>query len=304
MDRNGTVEFKPTDYRDLWPNPSDFSYEKVRFYKPSQVAGDVIAVMEDGTQFAVKERKVAILGRAPSTVNQAPFDDPTWEIWSLSNAAAVGQVPRWDVWFELHPMDTGLQRWDEQYRTWLATDHGKKIYIGENHPHIPHGVRFPWELMFKKFGRYFNNSISEMIAAALLEGATELAIYGVDMAQSDPAMHNGNPEYQHQRPSCEHMIGVAETMLGRDKVHVPIESDLLKCAKIYAFQGNDNALLRKCIARKKELKERHADLMNQIGQRNAKIKQDQAEVAELTKYAAKFEGAMEDNDYWMTRVQA
>jgi hypothetical protein len=311
VESNGTVSAGRATWNfDIAPAPAFGSCHAadVRFYKPSDTPGQVIALLEDGSQRIVPEKKVAILGRAPSTVNLAPYADESWEIWSLSNAAACNMCPRWNVWFELHPMETGLKRWGKDYAEWLATDHGKPIYIGKPDAHIPHGIVFPWETMFAKFGRYFNNSISEMIAVALLEGATELAIYGVDMAQTDPAMHNGNPEYQHQRPSCEHMIGVAQAMLGRDKIYIPIESDLMKANLIYAFQGNDNPLARKNRARRKELSERQKEIAATINQKQAELNQitaqRQHEISELHKAYAKFEGALEDNDYWFTRVQA
>lgn len=222
-----------------------------------------------------KHRRIAIVGRAPSSMMLAPFGDPNWEIWSLSNAAACGQIPdkHWHVWFEVHDLDEGFQRWPQQYKDWLQVDHGKPLYIQKPHPLIPHGIIFPWEKMFSEFGYYFNNSVSEMMAVALLEGATELALYGVDMAQSDQALHNGNGEYQHQRPSCEYMLGVARARLGKDKVYIPPESDLLKCNRVYAFPGEAGENVRKAIARKKELADRRFHMIQQEAQANEQARE-------------------------------
>ena len=221
--------------------------------------GQVTAIYSDGTAAEVAEKKVAIVGRAPSTLHLVPYDDPSWEVWGLSNAASAGMVKRWNAWFELHPFDSMQHKWPKDYLAWLKEDHGKPVYIGAEHEACPHGTVYPWRKVLDKFGRYFNNSIAEMVALAILEGATDLAIYGVDMAQSDPALHNGQPEYQHQRPSCEHMIGWCRGM--GIPVHIPIESDLLKCHKIYAYEGNDNALARKLKVRKPELEQRQRQMM-------------------------------------------
>lgn len=296
---------------------------------------------------APKTKKVAIVGRAPSSMMLAPFGDPDWEIYSLSNAASCGQIPadHWHVWFELHDLDAGFQRWPEEYKAWLQVDHGKPIYIQKPHPLIPHGIVYPWQQVFDEFGGYFNNSVSEMMAIALLNGATELGIYGVDMAQSDPALHDGKPEYQHQRPSCEYMLGIAIAKLGKDKVHVPAESDLLKCSRVYAFPGLEGEHVRKGRARKKELSDRRMQCVMQERQcRNqeqewrviaarldgvlqqakasgipepelAKTQEEHSQAMhqhrlhklnaeEAMKAIAKMEGAIEDNDYWMQRLQA
>lgn len=300
---------------------------------------------------AKRTKKIAICGRAPSTILQAPFDDDEWEIWTLGNAAmpqpegsgvqkGALTLPRWDRLYELHDVAEKIGHWPQAYLDWLKLDHGKPIIIGAKSEHIPFGTPYPWEAVFKEFGRYFNNSISEMIAHALLEGCTHLSLYGVDMAQSDPVLHEGNPEYQHQRPSCEYMLGVAA---GRGvEVFVPAESDLLKCARVYGLHADVGHSIRKHAARHKELVERHAQALNQfrfhrdqyreweklvarhegalavlaeddprreeaVKQRdNAaeqyKLHRDNATAWEMNK--AKFEGAIEDNDYWKQRIQA
>lgn len=255
-------------------------------------------------------RKIAILGRAPSTVMQAPFDDPTWEIWSLGNAIVlegdtgaqkgVPQFPRWDVWFELHDLDAKREGWSKEYWDWLGQDHGKPIWISQPHAHMPHARIYPWQQVFAKFGRYFNNSISELMALALLEGATELALYGVDMAQSDAALHDGNPEYQHQRPSCEHMVGFARGM--GVPVFIPDASDLCKTPRIYAFQSDEAKSNVKLTARLRELRDRQKQALDQINAHEAQIKHHQEQKFEWAKIHAKFSGAIEDCDYWSQRL--
>lgn len=250
----------------------------------------------------VASRKIAIVGRAPDTMMKAPFDDPSWEIWSLSNAASVGQIKRWDVWFELHDLDEGFNRWQPEYKQWLGTDHGKPVYIARPHEHMPHARIYPREQVMKLFGNYFNNSVSWMLAAAILEGATDLALYGVNMAQSDPVMHQGNAEYQHQRPSCEFMLGVAR---GRGiNITIPEESDLLKCARLYGFESDVGMVARKVAVRMAELHERRKQAQQQqkAHEQEAQKHLEQARHWELT--VCKFDGALEDCDFFKNRLQA
>ncbi len=131
-----------------------------------------------------------------------------------------------------------------------------------------------------------------MVALAIIENATDIALFGVDMAQSDPTVGQ-NGEYEHQRPSCEFFCGFAA---GRGcKVWVPKESDLLKCPRLYAFESDngDNAIKNK--ARKKELKDQLA-----LARANkAKLEQD-ARDWQLREHVLM--GAIDDNDYWRQRV--
>ena len=67
---------------------------------------------------------------------------------------------------------------------------------------VPTSMVYPLDAMLKKFGDYFTNSISWMLALAIHEGFEEIHVYGVDMAV--------DTEYHHQRPSCEYFLGLAK----------------------------------------------------------------------------------------------
>ena len=67
---------------------------------------------------------------------------------------------------------------------------------------IPLSKAFPLEECIKEFGiPYFNNTISYMIAYALLKGAKEIDTYGVNQAS--------NSEYFFEKASVEYWLGVA-----------------------------------------------------------------------------------------------
>ena len=67
---------------------------------------------------------------------------------------------------------------------------------------IPLSQAFPLEECVKEFGiPYFNNTISYMIAYALLKGVKELDTYGVNQASSS--------EYFYEKSSVEYWLGIA-----------------------------------------------------------------------------------------------
>lgn len=197
-----------------------------------------------------KTLKAAIVGTAPSSRDLAPFTDESWEIWGVSNV--YGQIPKWDRWFELHNLESrkNEQEYPGHY-DWLKKQ-TTPVYMQQRHEEIPASVEYPKQEILDEFGGYFTNSVSYMIALAIHEGATEIGIYGVDMAINDVGGHS---EYAHQRPSCEYFIGLA---VGRGiKVDIPRESDLLKVGRLYAYE-TAGVFALKARVRMKELQKRIA----------------------------------------------
>lgn len=193
-----------------------------------------------------KDKKVAIVGFA-DTKDQAPYQDPTWEIWALNDLH--GYCPRVTRHFDIHPRENI----DQDYM--LARNQGQTppeniglsglrklsmpVYMQDVYPDIPNSIKFPlkemvefWEKRNLAGAKYLTNSIAIMIAFALFDGITSgvqyknINIFGVDMAVGS--------EYVDQRPSCEYWIGVAEGM--GVKVFIPPASDLLKTRFIYGFE--------------------------------------------------------------------
>lgn len=203
-----------------------------------------------------KTLKVAIIGKAPSSRMLAPYDDDSWEIWGLSNCYSF--CPRVSRSFELHDLEEGAKRWDDGYKTWLASQHKFPLYVQRESLLAPHAVPFPRERCEREAQRfsppghrpYINNSVSWMILLAIAEGATEIGLFGVDMAQHGK---NLKSEYAHQRPSCEFWLGVAAGL--GIKISVPEQSDLLKISKLYGFETH-GAMRTKLDARYKELVDR------------------------------------------------
>ncbi|HSE44674.1 MAG TPA: hypothetical protein VLA89_05030, partial [Gemmatimonadales bacterium] len=197
--------------------------------------------------------KVAIVGYTDHRA-QAPFNDPEWEIWGLNDLyyeLPDGIENSRLRWFQLHkwteiahhkeaevtedPLNFAggpPHPRDPNHVTWLAEAASRlRLYMFSKRSEVPDGLVYPKEQAYKYFSldgkkpnRYFTNTISWMIGLAIMEGAEEIGVYGVDMM-----MDGGEgSEYGWQRPSCEFFLGWARG--AGIKVHLPDESDLLKTA--------------------------------------------------------------------------
>lgn len=153
-------------------------------------------------------------------------DEEDWEVWGCGTAWQL--TDRADRWFELHNIDALRQtpRLYGPHLNWLDSQ-TIPIYVKAKYQGIKNPVLFPIKEVVERFGNYWTNTISYMIAVAMLEGAEEIAVMGVNMAW--------NEEYSEQRPSCEYMLGRA--MESGVIVHIPDVSDLLKAGHLYAFES-------------------------------------------------------------------
>lgn len=204
--------------------------------------GEAVAAIsnEDRRPAGNSGRRVAILGTAEPHWRHAPFQDEGWEIWTCGGI--YGVAPRIDRHFEIHDKMETCKGWGdateeaaqrEVYWKWIA-DQGGKCVLKEVLPETPNATRFPIEALCEMFqDKYFTNTISYMIALAIAEGATEIGLWGIDMALS--SSEEESDEYGRQRPSVEFYLGVATGM--GIPVHLPPETTLLKSRKLYGFDG-------------------------------------------------------------------
>lgn len=174
-------------------------------------------------------RKIAIVGTAPATINEAPFDNHSWEIWSLNGAYKT--IKRYDLWFELHPWDMlvndGLS---PCYYDNLKSKAREGVLITlEPFPDHDNPRILPRDKIVEKCGDYITSSISWMIGLAILEGVDEIGIWGVEMA--------GAHEYQKQRASCEAMLSLAKGL--GIKITLPEKCPLLKCSQYPSYLSID-----------------------------------------------------------------
>ena len=126
-----------------------------------------------------KPLKVAIIGKLPSKY-QAPFDDTSWQIYGCNVHSDFDKLPRFNLWFDIHK---NISSYNENIRAKLITRD-----------------KYPLEKVLDLLGgNYLNNSISYMIMYAVLQGATEIALFGV-------RLDNDLENRTHQKNNVEQIL--------------------------------------------------------------------------------------------------
>jgi hypothetical protein len=187
------------------------------------------------------EKRIAILGTAP-TWRDTPWDDPTLEIWALNDMWLL-QPKRVSRWFDLHPLDKMFFRAQGQkvaqydvpagfflrpqgHLEWLRAQ-TIPVYVQDAAAlGSPSALTFPKAAIEAKFGQHFASSPAWMIGLALLEGVTELHIYGIHLATEW--------EYLKQKPNMTFLLGLAAGL--GVKVVLPKGCPLLKESHQYAYE--------------------------------------------------------------------
>lgn len=114
--------------------------------------------------------KVAILGKLPTKQN-APFNNTDWDIWAFNYHN--DDPKRVTTWFDIH-----------------AHEPNPKATINR--------TNFPFKECEELVGgQFFNNSVSYLIAYAILRGYKEIALYGMRFDAAHETRRNG--EYQNVR---------------------------------------------------------------------------------------------------------
>lgn len=172
---------------------------------------------------------VAIIGFTDHRVQAFQLDRSRFELWGLNEMHRYHDVKLFDRWFEIHPR-AALEPDPEHLKALAGFD--IPVYMQQHHDDIPPSVPFPHEAIEQALdSTYFTSTPAWEIAMAIMMGAEEIHLYGVDMAMET--------EYAEQRNCCEFWLGVAK---GRGiKLYLPPTSDLLKCVGQYGFdrQGNE-----------------------------------------------------------------
>lgn len=189
-------------------------------------------------------RRIAILGTAPTWKN-TPWDDPTLEIWGLNDMWLL-QPPRIDRWFDLHPLDkmhfrpangakvksfdlpAGYFLRPQGHLEWLRQQ-VIPVYVQDAAALGSRSARtFPKAAVEAKFGRHFASSPAWMIGLALLEGVTELHVYGIHLATEW--------EYLKQKPNMTFLLGLAAGL--GVKVVLPPGCPLLAESHQYGYEAD------------------------------------------------------------------
>ncbi len=147
--------------------------------------------------------KIAIICGSPNSEFLAPFDDESWDVWVLGNRIQRFQGKRVTRIFEIH--DDLSEHGDIKKYTEYLLSFNLPMVVGEGFPSKSSLTTvFPFDKAKELFGStYLTSSPAYMMALAILEGATHIGLYGVDMAVDDH-------EYFWQRPCMEAWVGFAK----------------------------------------------------------------------------------------------
>jgi len=210
-------------------------------------------------------KKIAIVGGSPTSESLVPYEDKELEIWVLGNMLDRHIDKRVTRAFEIHD-DIGTREGSDIYIKWLVS-RNVPLVVGENFPASgSHVSVYPYKEIEDMYGSlYLTSSAAHMMALAILEGATHIGIYGIDMSVSDN-------EYFYQRPCMESWIGYARG-IGID-VYIPKESHIGSSAFVYGaelkpktppFTYNEFSLMaQQHNAKVEELKNKVEELNNSI----------------------------------------
>lgn len=131
------------------------------------------------------------------------------EIWGVNNTHILRNVDRI---IDIHPNRLNPNEIKDKYHMYELREKMIPTYANEEIPDCPNVKKYPLKEIIEEFDSdYFSSGIDYMIALALYEGATEIHLYGVCMAKKG--------EYQHQKPSVEHWIGIAKGAKVKTVVH-------------------------------------------------------------------------------------
>lgn len=219
--------------------------------------------------------KIAICGTASSSNLKAPYDDLTWTIWTLGKNWELNK--RYDKFFEMHRIEElrnigAAQR----YFDFLKVP-GDKLVLCEPRPDYPDAKVYPQKEVMEYFGainslmgKYFTSTIAWQVAWAIMLGAEEIGVWGVDLVMDE--------EYAFQRCCLEMFFGFA---IGRGiKITLPDETPLMRSSYLYGFQ-DDPAIIKALQARIKGAEADHAKHTNTMKEAGGWVNYKQGEIDTL-----------------------
>lgn len=225
--------------------------------------------------------RIAIIGAAPSSRALAPYDDPSWEIWGCSPSNR-GELPRVTVWHELHALaDLRSKHWEpwaKPYIEWLRTL--PFVYMQEANDLVPNALVFPKDEIIEKYGRHLlTSSIAWQVAHAMLRGAEEIGLWGIDMSASS--------EYDYERPGCKLWIEAARSQ--GIKVTIPPQSDIDIPSPLYGFDDASPLAIK--------LKAQSADISRRMKDIAKRCEEIDREKAMLLKEHGFLDGCLANNNW-------
>lgn len=169
---------------------------------------DLAVIGNNGHPPRARCSRLAIVGNHSATRGLAPFDDPSWEIWTFNEAPQKTEIyKRWDADFQLHRPEvyTSLANWvNKDHWEWLQQEHGpgKRIFMIDVDPRVPNSVKYPLDEVLSLVPyNYLRSSPAMALALAIYLGYERIALYGSELTS--------NTEYTYQAVNYAFWIGFA-----------------------------------------------------------------------------------------------
>ena len=179
-------------------------------------------------------RKVGFLGSHTNSLSDAPWGDPSWELWGHASAR-IYYSRALDRYFDLHRPECWRARGKKEgYVNWLKRN-TVPIYMPEVYPDVPASIRYPKGRILTEFSyahsrKYFTNHLAWMAALAITEGVTHVGLWGIN--------YGTETEYAKQRGCAEYWLGQLDAR--GIQVILPEQCTLLNVpASLYGYASHD-----------------------------------------------------------------
>lgn len=161
--------------------------------------------MENVIQQKKNKRKIRLLGKGDGW-EKAP-DNDEFELWGLNGLIytnkKLDRIFMMDVLDEMPSIVSGL--WELQPTIERLNEMNIPMVAPYKYEEIPNSEAFPLDEAIREFGvPYFNNTIAFMICYALLRGAEEIQLFGINQASGT--------EYFYEKGCVEYWLGIATGM--------------------------------------------------------------------------------------------
>jgi hypothetical protein len=219
---------EPVEFQQFLSSPV-FKASPLDLLGPDRFQPPAVQPQPDYQQYKNTD-KLAIVCMAPTSRGEAPYDDYSWDVWGLNEAADAPWFKRKDptAWFQIHPkfdFMRAMNRNDPKHWQWLQEYHPFPIFMQYNFRDVPAAVRYPLEEVMDLGGMYLTSTPAMMLALGILMGYKTIGIWGVEMQHES--------EYGYQKPCMEYWLGVAKG-LGIE-VYLPPNCALLR-GNLYAYE--------------------------------------------------------------------
>jgi len=152
-------------------------------------------------------KKLAIVGSHPTTRENAPYNNPDYEIWLFNEAPQKPEVYKsWDASFQMHKPEVyaSEHNWvNDTHWEWLQQDHGNRtIWMMDKDERVPNSERYPLEDVLSLVPYHYLRSTPAMaLALAIWLGYEDVSLYGSELSS--------NTEYGYQAINYAFWIGFA-----------------------------------------------------------------------------------------------